>query len=358
MSRLRFPGLIDAHVHLRDPGATHKEDWSSGTAAALAGGFTCVLAMPNTQPPLTDNTSLQTTLSAAASNARCDYGVYAGGTELNAAAVAALAPHTAGLKLYLNETYGPLRIEDLGALQAHMHAWPATRPLLCHAEGHHVPAAILLAMLAQRSVHICHVSRAAEIAVIRAAKARGLPVTCEVTPHHLLLTPADAAALSAGRAEVRPALNNAADQAALWQAMQDGVVDCIATDHAPHLPAEKDGPQPPPGFPGLETALALLLSAPAPRRLSHAQLVALLHTNPARIFGLQPQPDTWVEVDPQQRWEVRGADFHSRAKWSPFEGWQLTGRVQRVCVRGQLAFTDGQVLAAPGSGKLAALPPV
>ena len=94
MSRLRFPGLIDAHVHLRDPGATHKEDWSTGTAAALAGGFTCVLAMPNTQPPLVDNTSLQTTLSAAAANARCDYGVYAGGTELNAAAVAALAPHT------------------------------------------------------------------------------------------------------------------------------------------------------------------------------------------------------------------------------------------------------------------------
>ena len=358
MSRLRFPGLIDAHVHLREPGATHKEDWDSGTAAALAGGFTCVLAMPNTQPPLTDNASLQAALAAAAAKARCDYGIYAGGTTLNAAAVAALAPHTTGLKLYLNETYGQLRIDDLAVLQAHMQAWPATRPLLCHAEGLNVPAAILLAMLAQRSVHICHVSRAAEIAVIRAAKARGLAVTCEVTPHHLLPTQADAAALPSGRSDVRPALNNTADQAALWQAVQDGVVDCIATDHAPHLPAEKDGPQPPPGFPGLETALALLLSAPAPLRLSQAQLVALLHTNPARIFGLPPQPDTWVEVDPQQKWEVRGADFHSRSKWSPFEGGQLTGRVHSVCLRGQLAFADGQLLAQPGSGRLAALPPV
>ena len=117
---LRLPGLIDVHTHMRDPGQTHKEDWSTGTAAALAGGFTTVLAMPNTSPPLTDARLLDDTLAAAGRGARCDYGQYAAATDDNAGTVAALAPRTVGLKMYLNATFGDLRLADRGTWVRHL----------------------------------------------------------------------------------------------------------------------------------------------------------------------------------------------------------------------------------------------
>ena len=350
MGTMRLPGLIDAHVHLREPGETHKEDWDSGTASALAGGYTCVLAMPNTAPPITDGATLEASLATARKKARCDFGIHLGATADNVTTAAGLAPRVAGLKLYLDQTFGPLRLQALPALQAHMAVWPRDRPLLCHAEGHMAAAAIMVAMLQERPVHICHVSRKAEIILIRVARERGVAVTCEVTPHHLFLTAADAPALGVGRCEVRPLLNSAADQAALWQALSDGVIDCIATDHAPHTLAEKDSEQPPPGFPGLETALALLLGAVRSGRLTRERLVEVMHTNPARVFGVAAQPETWVDVDADARWEVTGEQLHSRCGWTPFEGRQLQGRVRKVTLRGVPAFEDGKVLAAPGSG--------
>src|SRR6185436_12748308 len=192
MPSLRLPGLFDPHVHLRDPGATHKEDWDSGTAAALAGGFTGVLDIPNNTPPITDAATLAQKHAAAQARARCDYGIYLGAGAENSESAAALAPQTAGLKMYLDQTFGPLRLDRLDVLMAHAAHWPPERPLLCHAEGRTVAAAILVAHLAGRAIHICHVSRRDEIEIIRAAKARGMSVTCEVTPHHLFLTEADA----------------------------------------------------------------------------------------------------------------------------------------------------------------------
>ena len=350
MGTIRLPGLIDVHVHMRDPGATHKEDWDSGTASALAGGYTCVLAMPNTSPPITDAVSLEAALAMARKKARCDYGIYMGAVVDNPFTAADLAPRVAGLKIYLDQTFGPLHLRTLKPLQAHMAAWPRGSPLLCHAEGPMAAAAIMVAMLQQRPVHICHVSSQAEVALIRAARERGIAVTCEVTPHHLFLTADDASSLGAGRCEVRPRLNSAADQAALWQALSDGVIDCITTDHAPHTLSEKDGDQPPPGFPGLETSLALLLGAVRAGRLTLERLVELMHTKPARLFGIAAQPETWVEVDPDVRWEVRGERFHSRCGWTPFEGRQLEGMVRQVTLRGVPAFEDAEVLSAPGSG--------
>ncbi len=345
---IQLPGLIDVHVHMREPGAAHKEGWDSGTAAALAGGFTIVLAMPNTQPAITDATTLATVLAAARQRARCDYGQYLGAGPDNVASAAALAPRVPGLKMYLDQTYGPLRLDDLTLWMAHCARWPQHSPIVAHAEGRTLAAVILLAALYERHVHLAHVSRREEILLIRAAKARGLPVTCEVTPHHLFLTEHDLATLGS-RGEVRPRLATPADQQALWDNLD--VIDCFATDHAPHTAAEKDGPNPPPGFPGLETALPLLLTAVTERRLTTDDLVARLVTNPRRIFGLPAQADTWIEVDERVVWEIRAAEMQSRCGWTPFEGHRVRGRVRRVIWHGQEAYRDGLVLAAAGQGR-------
>ncbi|MEX0788157.1 MAG: amidohydrolase family protein [Anaerolineales bacterium] len=350
MTHIQMPGLIDPHVHLREPGQTHKEDFDSGTAAALAGGFTAVLAMPNTQPPITDEESLDAALRLAQAKARCDVGVYVGATANNATAAARLAGRAAGLKLYCDGTFGSLRLEGLASLQAHAAAWPAGRPLAAHAEGRSLAAVLLLAALYDRPVHICHVSRADEIRLIRKAKERGVRVTCEVTPHHLFLSEDDIPRIGPGRSEVRPRLATPADREALWQNLD--VIDCFATDHAPHALAEKDGHEPPPGFPGLETALGLFLTAVAERRLTLGDVVDRMHTNVARVFGLASQGDTHIEVDPDARWEVRAAEMNSRCGWTPWEGMTLRGRVRRVTLRGREAFADGNVISPPGSGRI------
>lgn len=346
---MKLPGLIDVHVHVRDPGATHKEDWDSGTAAALAGGFTTILAMPNTQPPVTDAATLGLALDAARRKARCDYAQFLGAGDGNVETAAALAPRTAGLKLYLDQTFGPLRLDDLTLWREHMARWPTDRPIAIHAEGRTLVAAIAIAAMEQRPVHLCHVSLREEIVLIARARERGWPVTCEVAPHHLLLTTEDVPRLGAGRSEVRPRLATPRDRDALWEHL--AVIDCFATDHAPHTPAEKDGDRPPPGFPGLETALPLLLGAVHDGRLSVEDLVARLHTNPRRIFGLPEQPDTWVEVDPDETWTIPAVPAFTRAGWTPFAGRTVRGRVRRVVLRGRTAYEDGAVVAPPGAGR-------
>lgn len=345
----RLPGLIDVHVHLREPGAIHKEDWDTGTAAALAGGFTAVLSMPNTNPPITSQISLENTLSLAKTKSRCDYAQYVGGTAANTAGLARLAPNVAGLKLYLDQTFGDLKMDDMTAWATHFSAWPKNAPLCVHAEGKTMAAAILLAQIHKRPIHICHVSRREEILLIRAAKQSGIQVTCEVCPHHLFLCQDDIASIGSGRAEVRPRLATKADRDALWANLD--VVDCFATDHAPHTLAEKDGPNPPPGFPGLETILPLLLSAVKDGRLTMQDIVARLHDNPQRIFKLPDQPMSYIEIDPDSQYEILAVEQHTRCGWTPFEGWKGTGRVKSVFLRGKLAYQDGRVLAAPGSGQ-------
>ena len=349
MTILKLPGLIDPHVHLREPGATHKEDWDTGTAAALAGGFTCVLDMPNNTPPVTDALTLALKQQAARERARCDYGIHLGAGADNIETAATLAPQVTGLKMYLDQTFGPLRLESLDTLVGHAQRWDASTPLLCHAEGRTIAAAILVAHLANRSIHICHVARREEILLIRVAKERGLRVTCEVAPHHLFLTDADIPAIGADRAEVRPRVATAEDRDALRANL--AVVDCFATDHAPHTLAEKDSSKPPPGFPGLETALPLYLDLVHTGNLSMNGLVARMVDNPRRIFHLPAQSDTWIEIDVDATWTARGAEMFTRCKWTPFENRTMRGRVQRVVLRGKTAYENGQVLAAPGTGR-------
>jgi carbamoyl-phosphate synthase/aspartate carbamoyltransferase/dihydroorotase len=349
---LKLPGLIDPHVHLREPGATHKEDWDTGTSAALAGGFTMLLAMPNTKPPIFDSETLAFALDAAGKKARCDYAQYLGAGPDNADVATGLAEQAAALKMYLDVTFGQLRLDDMSLWAPHFEKYPRKYPIVVHAESRSMAAALLFSALYDRAVHIAHISLKEEVLLIRAAKEKGLKVTCEVCPHHLFLSKDDIPAIShghLGRGEVRPRLAAREDVEALWQNLD--VIDCFATDHAPHTLQEKDSAEPPPGFPGLETALPLLLTAVSESRLTISDLVARMHTNPRKIFNLPEQPETWVEVDENAGYEIQAARNFTRCGWTPFEGRKVKGRVLKVVLRGREAFSDGRVLVEPGYGK-------
>jgi dihydroorotase (multifunctional complex type) len=371
---LALPGLVDIHVHLREPGGEHKEDFYSGTCAALAGGVTTVLGMPNTMPPITDQASLDATLALAAPKAVCDFGLYLGATRDNVMT----APHVqraVGLKMYMGSSTGPLLVDRLEDQYAHLAAYPADRIVAVHAEdeeavqyfatrGERRPPlcaalatsrAILMAQSLGRPIHICHLSTVQEIQMVKEAKQRGEPVTCEVTPHHLFLSSEIEQHLGA-RGMVNPPLRATSDATALWDNLQ--FVDVIATDHAPHTLEEKDGDAPPSGVPGLETMLPLLLTAVQQQQMGLADLVRLTATGPAQLLGLEgkgriaPGYDAdLVLVDPEVQWTISDMELMTRCGWTPFEGWRARGKVVRVYLRGQLAFAEGQVLVRPGTGR-------
>jgi carbamoyl-phosphate synthase/aspartate carbamoyltransferase/dihydroorotase len=346
---MRIPGLIDPHVHMREPGGEHKEDWDTGTRAALAGGVTMLLAMPNTKPSVTDRETLRSVRAAAAAKAHCDFAQNLGAGSVNLTDAAGLAPYVGALKMYLDQTFGTLKLDDMGDWMKHVQNWPAYSPLCVHAEGSSLATAILLAQIYNRPVHLCHISRRNEIELIRAAKERGILVTCEVTPHHLFLSTADIPAIGPGRSEVRPRLSSPDDVQSMWDNLD--VIDCFATDHAPHTLSEKDGENPPPGFPGLESALPLYLTAVSQGRLTMEDIVTRCVTNPRRIFHLPEQPETFVEIDPEEKWTFTAANTFTRCGWSPFEGYNMTGRVQAVTLRGDVVYRDGKILSKPGTGR-------
>ncbi|MCP4138894.1 MAG: amidohydrolase family protein [Chloroflexi bacterium] len=362
---LKIPGLIDPHVHVREPGQTHKEDWDTATSAALAGGFTTIFGMPNTKPPIFDENTLDLALASAKEKARCDYAQFVGAGPDNASAAAKLAPRAAGLKMYLDSTFGELRLDDMALWMPHFAQFPKEIPIVLHSESRTMAAGVLFAAIYDRPVHIAHLSLKEEILIVKAAKERGLKVTCEVAPHHLfipapscvspasggetLIPPPLAGGARGGRSEVRPRLTEQKDIDALWENMD--VIDCFATDHAPHTLEEKDSQKPPPGFPGLETALPLLLTAANEGRLTVDDIVEKMYTNPKKIFNIPEQAETWVEVDENAKYELRAEEMYSKCGWTPFEGWQVKGRVRRVVLRGKDVYKDGKILAEKGYGK-------
>uniref|UniRef100_A0A669B8D8 Multifunctional protein CAD n=1 Tax=Oreochromis niloticus TaxID=8128 RepID=A0A669B8D8_ORENI len=346
---VRLPGLIDVHVHLREPGATYKEDFSSGTAAALAGGVTLVCAMPNTSPAIIDANNLALVQKLAKAGSRCDYALYVGAATDNAALLPPIASQTAGLKMYLNDTYSTLKMDNVSLWMEHFEKWPKQMPIVAHAEKQTVAAILMVAQLYQRPVHICHVAKKEEILIIRAAKQKGIQVTCEVAPHHLFLCEDNVAQIGDGRAQVRPMLGTREDMEALWENLD--IIDCFATDHAPHSVDEKNSERPPPGYPGLETMLPLLLTAVSDGRLTLDDIIRRLYDNPRKIFNLPVQENTYVEVDLEQEWVIPQAMQFTKSKWTPFEGMKVKGKVRRVVLRGEVAYIDGQVLVPPGYGE-------
>lgn len=349
---IKLPGLIDPHVHVREPGQTYKEDWDTATQAALAGGVTTILAMPNTRPPIFDDPTLDLALNAARAKAHCDYAQFVGAGPNNAEFLPELASKAAGLKMYLDSTFGELRLDDMTLWQPHFEKYPKEYPIVLHSESRTMAAGILFAAIYDRPVHIAHISLREEVLLIKAAKERGLKVTCEVCPHHLFLMEDDIPAISnghPGRGEVRPRLATKEDVDALWENLD--IIDCFATDHAPHTLEEKDSDNPPPGFPGLETLLPLLLTAVDQKRLTLHDLIQKSVINPGKIFNIPEQPETWVEVDENAEYEIRAADQFTRCGWTPFEGWKVKGRVRKVVLRGKTSFEDGRILVEKGYGQ-------
>lgn len=340
---ITLPGLIDTHVHLREPGATQKEDFETGTQASLAGGYTCVLDMPNNPQPTITPQALEEKIKLAKNRIYADLGFHFGATLDSSQYFQEIKTKVFGLKVYMNHTTGTLLQENPKILQTIFKSWPKNKVLMVHAEGETLKIAIDLTRKNNNKLHVCHVSLANEISLIRQAKQDGLSITCEVTAHHLFLTEKDAKRLGPF-GMMRPPLG---DPDALWKGIKDQTIDTIASDHAPHTKEEKLSPNPPNGVPGLETTLPLLLTAVSEGKLTIEDIIRLCHTNPAKIFNVPVQPDTFVEIDPTVTYNLSPVTLFTKCQWTPFEGMKVTGKVKRVVLRGKTVFKDGQILGNP-----------
>ncbi len=342
--------MVDMHVHMREPGLTQKEDWLTGTSSAVAGGVVAVVDMPNTIPPTFTGVTLDEKEKIAREKALCDYGFYFGSDGCNLGEFEKVYDRVCGLKLYLNETTGSLRIDDEKKMDAIFRAWPRGKPILVHAEGKMLARAISLAQKNYQKLHCCHVARIADVELVAKAKQKGLPVTCEVSPHHLFLTNKDRTQLGS-LAMMKPELGTEADQHALWDHIKRGTVDCIATDHAPHTLQEKESSNPPMGVPGLETAMPLLFTAVEDGKLTHDELVRLTNINPCRILGIRPANQTYVEVETGIQYQLDERTLKTKCGWSPFSGATLKTRIVRTIIRGTEVYRDGTIVATQGYGK-------
>lgn len=344
---ITLPGLIDPHVHLRDPGQTHKEDFLSGTSAALAGGYTTVMDMPNNVEPITTLERLETKLASARRQVVSDIGFYFGTLGDNFAEFPKVIDKVKGLKIYLNVTTGGFIIDKAKLIDIY-EAWPSDKPILLHAEEDVSELVWNTLQTVPKATHMCHVSSRTELEFVIRAKDAGLPISCGVTPHHLFLTREDTERLGA-LGYMKPFLKPKRDQDFLWQNLD--YIDVIESDHAPHTKAEKAGETPPFGVPGLETTLPLMLTAESEGKLTRMQLIDRLHTNPARIFDITPDEATHIEVS-MEDYEIKDETLLTKSGWSPFAGKRVVGKVERVILRGAAAYENGRVLAKPGSGKI------
>jgi dihydroorotase len=368
------PGLIDLHVHLREPGQEYKEDIETGTRAAAAGGFTTICCMPNTRPVNDQRTVTELIVRRA--------------REIGAVRVRPIGAISQGLEGKTLADIGDMKeggivaisddgrpVMNAGLLRrAFEYARTFDLPVVQHAEDLELseggamnegavatrigikgqPACAESAMVARdleivewtgARYHIAHVSTARTVALVREAKRRGLPITCEVTPHHLALTD-EACAHYDTRAKVMPPLRTAADQEALLEGLADGTIDCIATDHAPHSPVEKDVEFEcaAPGMLGLETALPIILDFVRMGSLDERRAIAALTAAPARAFGLPgggltvgAVADLCV-IDPERPLTVTAEELASKSKNTPFLGQTLAGRAVLTLVEGRVVF--------------------
>ena len=380
--KILVPGLVDIHVHLRDPGLEQKEDIASGTRAAAHGGFTTVACMPNTKPTIDNGQIVEYVKSRAAEVGKCRVEVVGACTQgLKGETLSEMGDMVAhGACAFTDDGRG---VQDSGMMRRVMdYAKQFDRVVMSHcqdeglvgagqvnegaastrlgllgwpAEGEEIQIArdIAVCRLTGCALHIQHLSTARGLDMVRAAKAEGLPVTCEVTPHHLLLCEDDIGQDYNTSFKVNPPLRTRGDCEALIQGVADGTVDAIVTDHAPHCKFEKDREfeLAPFGMTGIETSLGLVLT-----RLVKAgvidwnRMVELMAINPRRIIRAERvavEPGSVADftvVDPSVEWTVEVEDFESKAQNSAFIGWELTGRATDVYVGGYATMEEGAIV--------------
>ena len=380
-----LPGFVDLHVHLREPGGEESETIETGSRAAALGGFTAVFAMPNTDPVADSDVVVEHVWRRGAELGLVDVHpvgavtVGLGGERL--AELGTMADSRAGVRMFSDDgrcVNDPLimrraleyasaldvviaqHAEDhrlTGGAQAHEGAvaarlglagWPAT------AEETVVARDCALAREARARLHVCHISTARTIDVLRAAKAQGVQVSAEVTPHHLLLTDSRLSGYDPVN-KVNPPLRTAEDTRAMREALAEGVIDVVATDHAPHAAQYKDTEwqAAKPGMLGLQTALSVLIETMVePGLLDWHGVARVLSERPAEIGRLPDQgrpvaegePGTFALVDPDAVWTVRGANLASKAANTPYEGMRLPGSVVATVLRGRVTAQDGKVV--------------
>ena len=353
---LEMPPLIDVHVHCRTPGQEEKEDFTTAAQAALAGGVITILDMPNNKKLIDSLERLEEKKEMARKTAVCDMGFYLGTLGDPDQNFAEAEPEVFGVKIYLGETTGGFIIRDPYKLEQYVfRPWDFAKPILAHVEGDTLATALLLAEKYDRQIHICHVSLASEVDQIRRAKMkRGDKITAEVTPHHLCLSKLRS---PHPYGQMKPPLSAFSDMHVLWEAVRDGTIDIIATDHAPHTKAEKLGNQPPSGVTGLETMLPLLLMAERAGEISLERIKEMTHYNPMRIFNIPEQPNSYVLVDQDVDWKIQGEKLQTKPHLTPFEGETMMDQVKEVVLRGETVYLHSDypslsILAQPGSGKV------
>jgi len=332
----KFPGFIDVHVHLREPGATQKEDFQTGSRAAVKGGFTFVMDMPNNSTPTISPERLAEKIQLS-QKALIDIGFHYGTDGQNTETFEEVMDNERvfGLKIYCNHTTGTLLIEDQPVWEKIFKAWESKKPILVHAEGDRLPYLIALGKKYNRHLHVCHISQANEVMMVRRAKEQGIYISAGVTPHHLFLIDKDVEKLGS-LAMMKPPLNTQQDQDALWRGLRDGTIDLIETDHAPHTKEEKKQSPAPFGVPGLETAVGLMFKSIHDGKISEREVVRLLHDNPARIFNIPTDENTYVMLDPDQSYICGEDNYETKCGWSPFHGWELYGKIEIMVVKGKV----------------------
>lgn len=345
---INLPGFIDVHVHLRDPGQTNKEDFFTGTSAALAGGFTTILDMPNNKVPITSIKTLAEKQKIACEKIVCDVGFYYGSLGENLADFDKVQSEVFGLKIYLNQTTGNYIVNDI-VFKKICEVWPKKMPILLHAESDVIEQMIEIAGQAGQRIHICHISSEKELQTIINAKNKDYMVTCGVTPHHLFLSTDDEKKLGPF-GMMKPSLKSHSDIDFIWKNLEN--VDIIESDHAPHTIEEKKSDKMPFGVPNLETTLPLLLTAVWEKKLTMNKLTKLCFENPKKIFNIKTDEATWIEVDEKEEYIIDNKNLKTKCAWSPFNGWKVKGKIKRVFIRGTKVFENGKILVKPGFGKV------
>jgi dihydroorotase-like cyclic amidohydrolase len=345
---LRIPGLIDIHVHLRDPGQTDKEDFNTGTAAALKGGITTIFDMPNNLEPVFSVEKLSEKSKIVSNKALCDYGFFFGSDGENLAEFEKAAGKTIGLKLYLSDTTGKYTVTDESQIYKIFKKWTKKKPVVVHAENEKVGLAIKIAYDCGNILHITHITGENELAQIMDAKKMGMKISSDATPHHLFLSLEDKERLGK-YAEVKPPLVSKRNQAYLWNHISD--IDCIASDHAPHMKKEKESEISYYGMPGLETMLPLLITAFHDGKLTFEDIIRMTSHNPSKIFNLKRDDSSYAEINSEEEYLIENETLFTKCKWSPFAGWYVKGKIKRVFLRGTRVYEDGKILVRPGFGK-------